>query len=314
VAKYAANCGGLVWIRSFGSNTEDLGYGIAVDGSGNAIVTGFFAGSANFGAGLVLSNGPFADVFVAKYAADGTYLWAHTLYGPSVDIGRAAAVDKDGNVLIAGSFQSIVSDGMAFALGSVGSVDAYLIKYSPTGAYLWWRGIGGSGDEVPYGIAVDKGGNIAMVGSFQNTLNLGGNTLTSAGLSDGFIAKFSPMGNPLWSRAVGGAGIDVDYDVAMDGGGNVVLVGSFQNSVNFGTGSLTSAGQSDIAVAKYSATGVPLWSKRFGGTSDDAGLGLAINGSGNVFVTGYFHGTGSFGGGSLTSAGNSDAFLLNIGP
>src|SRR5439155_7586597 len=68
VAKYSPNCGPLLWVKSFGSSTDDVGYGLAVDGYGDVIVTGYFSGSANFGGGAVLSNGPFADIFVAKYS------------------------------------------------------------------------------------------------------------------------------------------------------------------------------------------------------------------------------------------------------
>jgi hypothetical protein len=318
VAKYAANCGALQWIRSFGSSGNDFGYGLAVDAGGNLIVTGYFSGSADFGAGLTLSNGPFADVFIAKYAAsNGAYLWAHTLYGPSIDAGRAAAVDRDGNIILAGSFQLSVADGTTFAplFTGVGSADIYMIKFAPNGAYLWWRSFGSDGEDVAYGVAVDSGGNIALAGTFQNTLSLGGTPLVTAGLSDGFVAKFSPMGNHLWSRGLGGTGAEYDYAVAMDGAGNVVMTGAFQNSVTFNGGSLTSAGRSDILVAKYSATGVPLWSRSYGDANDDMGYGVAVDGSGNVFVTGYFQGSTDFGGGSVTSAGSSiDGFLLKLAP
>jgi hypothetical protein len=307
VAKYAPNCSPLLWVKSFGSSTDDVGYGLAVDGYGDVIVTGYFSGSANFGGGAVLSNGPYADIFVAKYSgSNGAYQWAHTLYGPSIDIGRSAAVDRDGNVVVSGSFQSTVSDGATFQpmMTSAGSVDFFILKYSSAGTYLWSRAFGGSGDDVAYGVDVDYGGNIAVVGSFQMTMALGGNSLTSAGLSDTFVAKFSPLGNHLWSVRVGGTGIDVDYAVAVDGSGNVVLAGGYQYT----------QGQWDILVAKYSAAGAPLWSRNYGSTANDVGFGVAADRGGNVLVTGYFQGTINFGGGPLTSAGLTDGFLLNLGP
>jgi hypothetical protein len=307
VAKYAPDCTSLLWVKGFGSSTDDVGYGLAVDGYGDVIVTGYFSGSANFGGGTVLSNGPFADIFIAKYSgSNGAYQWAHTLYGPSIDIGRSAAVDRDGNVVVTGSFQSTVSDGETFQpmMTSAGSVDFFLLKYSSAGAYLWSRAFGGSGDDVAYGVDVDDGDNIAVVGSFQMTMALGGNSLTSAGLSDTFVAKFSPLGNHLWSLRVGGTGIDIDYAVAVDGVGNVVLTGGYQYT----------SGQWDVLVAKYSAAGAPLWSRNYGSTANDLGLGVAVDGGGNVLVTGYFQGAINFGGGPLTSAGMTDGFLLNLGP
>jgi hypothetical protein len=187
---------------------------------------------------------------------------------------------------------------------SAGSVDFFLLKYSSGGTYLWSRAFGGSGDDVAYGVDVDDGGNIAVVGSFQMTMSLGGNPLTSAGLSDIFVAKFSPLGNHLWSLRVGGTGIDVDYAVAVDGSGNVVLAGGYQYT----------QGQWDVLVAKYSAAGAPLWSRNYGSTANDLGFGVAVDRGGNVLVTGYFQGTINFGGGPLTSAGLTDGFLLNLAP
>ena len=68
IAKYPANCGGVQWARNLGSSTDDVGYGLAVAGNGDVVMTGYFSGSINFGTGTVLSNGPFADVFVVNKA------------------------------------------------------------------------------------------------------------------------------------------------------------------------------------------------------------------------------------------------------
>ncbi|MEO7157964.1 MAG: PKD domain-containing protein [Vicinamibacterales bacterium] len=308
VAKYSPTCGSVQWVRGFGSSVDDVSYGLAVDSNGDVVVTGYFRGAVDFGAGTVSSNGSFADVFVAKYTgSNGAYQWAHTLYGASVDIGRGVAVDGIGNVVVAGSFQLTISDGSTYQplMTSAGSVDFFLLKYSPTGTYLWSRSFGGSGDDVAYGVDVDSGGNIAVVGSFQNTMDMGGGPLTSAGLSDTFIAKFSPLGSHLWSTRIGGTGADLDYAVAMDAVGNVVMTGGYQFTV----------GQWDIIVAKYSAAGAPLWSKTYGSSANDVGFGIAVDQTtGNVFATGYFQGTINFGAGPIYSGGLTDGFLLSLGP
>src|SRR5207249_5198128 len=111
VAKYSASCA-LRWVRSFGASTDDAGYGIAADPNGDLVVAGYFRGAADFGNGAVLSANSNADVFVAKYAgATGAYRWARTLIGAGIHVGNAAAVDGEGNVVIAGSFQMPPSDG-----------------------------------------------------------------------------------------------------------------------------------------------------------------------------------------------------------
>jgi hypothetical protein len=83
--------------------------------------------------------------------------------------------------------------------------------------------------------------------------------------------------------------------VAVDGSGDVLVTGQFTGSVDFGTGRLTTAGGNDVFVARYSAAGAPLWARRFGGLITDVGSGVAVDGSGNVLVTGYFAGTVDFG-------------------
>jgi hypothetical protein len=120
-------------------------------------------------------------------------------------------------------------------------------------------------------------------------------------------------GTHLWSEQIGGTSSDQAKSVTVDGGGNVLITGYFIGSVDFGGGPLPSTGL-DIFVAKYSASGSHLWSKRFGGSSSDLGNAIAVDGSGNVFVTGYFQNTIDFGAGPLASNGALDLFLTKLSP
>ena len=116
-----------------------------------------------------------------------------------------------------------------------------------------------------------------------------------------------------WAKRIGGAGVSVaPYASAVDSSGNVVVVGAFSGTVNFGGGPLTSAGGSDIYVAKYSSTGTHLWSRRFGDASGSTAYGVAVDTSGSVVVVGSFTGTVNFGGSPLTSAGGLDIFRCEV--
>ena len=132
------------------------------------------------------------------------------------------------------------------------------------------------------------------------------------------LASSAVRSDPLvaqWSKRFGDtADFQVPIATASDAGGNVIVVGYFQGTVNFGGANLTSAGAFDIFVAKFNSTGVHQWSYRFGDTDNDVAYATATDGVGNVFVVGYFGGTINLGGGNLTSLGLSDIFLLKLSP
>lgn len=115
-----------------------------------------------------------------------------------------------------------------------------------------------------------------------------------------------------WSARFGGTSNDVARGVAVDASGNVYLTGLFSGSADFGGGPLASAGGTDIFVAKYDAGGAHQWSRVFGAGGADAGRGIAVDGGGNVVVTGYFAGVVNFGGGDLASVGGADAFIARF--
>ncbi|MDP6902744.1 MAG: SBBP repeat-containing protein, partial [Acidimicrobiales bacterium] len=114
------------------------------------------------------------------------------------------------------------------------------------------------------------------------------------------------------SITFGGTGVDEGQSVAVDGSGNVYTTGYFQNTVDFGAGNVTSAGSFDVFVTKHNAAGAHQWTTTLGGTTSDVGYGVAVDGSGNVHVSGYFSGTVNFGAGNVTSAGNYDVFVTKL--
>src|SRR5439155_6570795 len=118
---------------------------------------------------------------------------------------------------------------------------------------------------------------------------------------------YSSAGNWMWFKQVANAFANA---VAVDGSGNVLVTGYYSGTVNFGGGSLSSTnGGTDIFVAKYSSSGGYLWAKSYGGTGIDMAKAIAVDGSGNAVVTGYYQGTANYGGGSWTSAGGNDIFV-----
>jgi hypothetical protein len=306
VAEYSPS-GGYLWERTIGSDGSEEGKGIATDGTGNVLVTGYQGSYAvDYGGGLQISVG-YSDIFVAKYSAAGAWVWSKTVGGYGYDQGNAIGADASGNVLVTGYIgKGLMFDaGVNFgggALFSAGGYDAFLVKYSPTGQYLWSLRLGGLGNDVGMAVAADPSGNVFMLGTFEGTVDFGGGPVTSAGLRDIFLVKYTSAGQLVWARQFRGSGDDVANALAVDAAGDLLLAGKFQSSVSFGGAALSSAGGDDAFLVKLSgATGNQAWARSFGSTSQDIATGVAVDGSGNVVVSGYYAGAVDFGGGALTS-------------
>lgn len=311
----SAGTGSQIWARRFsGVGAFDNAYAaaVAVTAQGDSIVAGYFQRTVDFGGGAFTSLGA-SDVFVAKYSSTGQHVWSRRFGGINDDIAQGVAVDAAGNAFVIGYFSGSADFG-AGALTSAGMSDAFLAKYSPTGAALWVNRLGGTSNDRGYAVGVDALGSPVVTGYMVGTVDFGGGAITSAGGADVFLAKFSATGGHLWSRRFGGASSDVPESVALDASGNVAIAGYFQGTADFGGGALTSAGLNDAFAARYDANGNHTWSRRWGGASDDRGAGVAVNSAGNVIVTGSFTGDVSFGGATLVNPGGSDIFLVSYSP
>ncbi len=249
--------GEVVWARRMGGTFGDQAFGISVDTHGNSYVTGYFQGTAAFGAHGLISAGNF-DIFVEKLGPDGTVLWARRMGGTGFDIGARTAADSSGNSYVTGRFQGVGAFG-AYSLTSAGSSDVFVEKLGPDGTVLWARRMGGSSADDGYRISVDAGGNSYVSGNFDGAATFGTYTLSSAGDDDVFAEKLDPNGLVRWAIRMGGASGDPAGGIFVDAGGDVYLSGAFADSATLGSFTLSSAGDEDIFVARlgsrYAALG-----------------------------------------------------------
>ena len=330
VSKLDAN-GNFLWAKRFGGSGTEQGFGVALDASGNVYTTGEFSGTADFdpGAGTQnLTSAGEGDVFVSKLDAAGNFLWAKAMGGTNFDSAKAVAVDGAGNVYTTGYFVGTADFDPGPATQnrtSAGGREVFVSKLDPAGNFLWAKAMGGSSTDTGQGVAVDGAGNVYATGQFLGTADFdpGAGTfyLTSAGSEDIFVSKLDAAGNFLWAKAIGATGADDANSVAVDSAGNVYTTGAFRDTVDFdpgaGTSNLTSAGSSfDVFLSKLDPAGNFLWAKAMGGSSIDTGQGVAVDGAGNVYTTGFFQGTADFDPGpgtqNRTSAGSSDIFLARL--
>jgi len=312
VAKLDSN-GNWLWAKKAGGTDYDVGFGIAVDANGNSYVTGNFRGSATFGTTTLTSSG-YADIFVAKLDSSGNWLWAKQAGGTDYDDGYGIVVDINGNSYVTGIFYSSNCSFGSTTLTSSGGSDIFVAKLDINGNWLWAKQAGGTSGDSGNGIAVDANGNSYITGGFKESATFGTTTLTSSGYYDYdiFVTKLDIDGNWLWAKQAGGTGDEGSNSIAVDANGNSYITSGFEESVNFGTTTLTSSGYLDIFVAKIDHNGNWLWAKQAGGAIDDCGYGIALDANGNSYVTGVFMESANFGTTTLTSSGDRDIFVAKL--
>jgi hypothetical protein len=217
--------------------------------------------------------------------------------------GRVAGVgvDAQGAVFVAGALSGTIDFGGG-PLTSAGEDDVFIVKLDAAGQHVWSKRFGGPGYQVPAALAVDAEGAVIVVGTLDQTIDFGGGALTSAGLIDVFVVKLDASGNHVWSKRFGDAAEQEASAVAIaPGSGRVLVAGSFEGTLDFGGGGLTSAGDDDVYLAALDAAGNHLWSKRFGDVRAQKGRALAMAPDGAVALVGQMEGTVDFGGGPLSA-------------
>ena len=253
--------GNWLWAVNAGGTYLDIAKGIAVDGEGNAYVTGSIVDTAIFGNHSLTSNGQH-DIFVAKLSPSGNWLWATKAGGEEGDDGYSIVVDSSGNAYVTGYFTETATFGN-HSLTANGDYDIFVAKLSPSGNWLWAVKAGGINIDEGYGIAIDGAGNAYVTGHFDGTAIFGSYSLIVNGFYDIFAAKLSPSGNWLWATKAGGTDYDYGYGygIAIDGAGNAYVTGAFVGSFTFGSHTLTTSGEdeycADIFVAKL-GSGTPV--------------------------------------------------------
>jgi len=312
IAKFNPD-GQLVWARRPGGAGRDSARGVAIDGSGNTLVTGFFRGTSTFGEATVDSAG-HRDVFVAKYNPAGAPMWFRRAGGPLIDEGRGIAADGNGNVFVTGGFEGQATFADSLTVTAKKGSHAFVAKYDAGGTPLWVRQAGGGRHTWGNAVATDSAGNVLVSGAFARIAAFNGTVLKSAGDLDIFIAKYDPDGNLLWATTAGGRGRDMAYSVTTDAADNVLVAGRFSRIAEFDDVELKSIGDDDAFIAKFTPDGTLAWAVSLGGRGNDAARSVAADNNGNALLTGSFRGKMTIGDMTLTSAGDSDVFVAVFAP
>jgi uncharacterized delta-60 repeat protein len=259
--KYYPN-GDTAWVRTYNriSTSQDRAYALAVDNAGNVYVTGFTS-----------EVGSNADVTTIKYYANGDTAWLRRYngLGDDTDIGQAIVLDAAGYIYVTG-----------YSVGSGTSYDFTTIKYDSDGDTVWVRKYDGpvNGSDCAYAIALDDSGNVYITGSSNG----------SSGWSDYATVKYNVNGDTVWARRYNTpeSWIDEPHALDIDDDGNVYVTGYTMDDWFM---------YCDYLTIKYYPNGDTAWVRRYDGPANgfDEAYDIAVDVSGNVYVTGYSDGAGT---------------------
>lgn len=299
LSKLTPDGSGLLYSTYLGSSGDDRGFDVAVDGNGNAYVTGKAGGAgfpllnpmqANFGGGA-------SDAFVSKFSPQGGLIFSTFLGGAGADEGHHLAFDATGNVFIDGQTASTnfpLLNALQTNYGG-GTSDAFITKMSGDGARLIFSSyLGGNGNDLGDGLAVGSHGNCYLSGETTSTNFPTKNPIQSSfsgGDSDMFITKVSGDGKSiLYSTYLGGSGTDHAHTIAVDGNGDAFLTGHTATAFPLvdPIQSQYGGGGADAVIFELNPSGNGLlFSTYLGGSGVDHGHRIVLDGKGHVFVTGH---------------------------
>lgn len=319
------------WARRLGGTGVDMGTHLTTDASGSVYTAGIFYATADFDPGpgtYTVSSAGGSDVYISKLDANGNFLWAKSFGGTGLEYCSAVKLDASGNLYLLGKFFGSVDfdpGAGVYTMNTNMSDDVFIMKLDGAGNFVWAKSFAGNNNAEGSSLDVDLAGNVYVTGYFVGTVDFDPGVATYplvAGFwsPNGFAAKLDSWGSLVWAKSLEGDYGCASLSIAVDAVGNSYTTGSFQDTVDFNPGAgifnLVSAGVGDVFVLKLDAQGNFAWAKRVGNWGFESGNSLALDGLGNVYVTGYFTGDVDFDPGAgvstLTATGTSDIFVLKL--
>jgi hypothetical protein len=335
--------GVYVWAKSFGDDMDQLGSRAAVDAKGFIALAGTFSGEIDLGGGPLKAPAGTEDGFVAKLAPTGEHVFTYPLAGRALDVAvdhegsvfvaslegtcsitkispfgglvwtkevggepsmtMRLAVDAEGNLIAAGRISTVSLDFGGGPVALLGGGDAYVAKLSGAGDHIFSKTYGDAGAQQADNLAVDAEGTIYVTGRFDGTIDIGGSPLQSQTGPDLFVAKVSAKGESLWAKGLfGDTAFDYAGDIGVDHNGDVLVTGSFAGNMSFDAQTMKSPDNVEsLFVAKFNGSSKALWMKPIPGHKGTSNV--AVDGSGNLFLTGVVDEPMDFGGGAMGEDG-----------
>lgn len=259
---------------------------------GSQIIAGTFSNNKILGARSLQSRGN-KDVFIAKQNKDGSYDWATSAGGSDYDSVFAISSIDNNSTFITGTFSGSASFGDTTLISS-SEQEIFIAKLNADGTFAWANKVGGFGNDYVKSIKGQNDGSSFIIGTFTGVASFGGTSLNSFGEEDIFIAKLNANGSFSWVTQAGGFNKDYGIDISPLADGSTLITGEFTGKANFGNIGLTSAGNSDVYIAKLNINGEFEWVRRAGGESSDKSHSIKTHEDGSSIITGTFIGTSNW--------------------
>ncbi len=298
INKYDPN-GQLIWALGFGGKGPDRCTNAVLDASGDLIVLGNFRDTVEFGQTSTVSSG-FNDIFIAKISSDGVLKWVRSLGGTLDENGRSLALQKDGHIIVTGTFQGKIKfeNTTIPELIAVKNTDIFILSIQSDGKFEWVKQIGGISEEIVYSLCVNRKDEIVVVGTYNSDLDFDPDSSVYKLLQSGvypnmFVLDLHLDGSFNWVKQFAGDNNIIPYNVKTDLGDKIVVTGTFRSKVDFDPGAgineLIAPGiLGDAFVLKLASNGGLDWVKQLGGPLNEIGLGLFIDPYDNIYTTGCY--------------------------
>ncbi len=278
--------GGPPWSLRWGDGARQALLRLASDARGHLLVAAQLRGSLDVGTGPLTSAGS-NDVLVAKLDPGGRTLWSRRFGDADVQNVNHLATGPAGDVFVIGNFIGTLDFGGP-PLFNPGDEDIFLARLDAEGRTLWSRRFGDMGEQGGHLVAVDAEGDVLIAGRFHGSVDFGGGPLVSAGLSDVYLARLSPEGEPRWSQRFGDASFQDATGLAVGPEGHIALAGTFDGSIDLGDGALTSPQGRGHFVALFDAEGALRWSRFLGSSEGEELTRITFDAEGRLIVAENF--------------------------
>jgi hypothetical protein len=304
----------LRWSQAHGGTGQDFPTSVVSDAAGNLIATGKYVGPVSFGGTPLTAHGA-GDVFAVKLSPAGDHLWSVGFGGTAGDNGSGVAVDDAGDVVLVGGFRgSIDFGGGTLASASAATLDVYVAKLDSDGRHLWSARYGDGMDQEATDVAARGTDQIAVAGNLNGSMVVVPGNTHSVTHVTGFVSCFSGTGAPLWSHAHPGTSVSYTRAVAVDLSGRVWVAGDYQGSININGTDYFAQGVENTYLTRLSPTGAYQLTVAPDGSGDERIYDIAVDGQGNLLVTGKLTVDLDLGGQLLESTGGGDGFVAKLAP